>query len=414
MSNSMAIAAVTTTLQSILFLGVRDELGSGRITTLPLDKARSKEEGNQVNLYLYHTAINMGWKNIPKPARPKGTMEKPPLGLDLFYLVTVYGEKDSEAKSHRLLGRVMSILHDHSTLKAAEIEAATATELPESDLHKQTEQILITSQSLTHEEMSQVWRGFQAQYRASLAYQVSVVLIDSKLPIDLALPVLPRLPDGRGAIAQIFTGEAKLEEVLLPNRQRSAQWGDVLILQGTNLTHPEMQVHLTHSQLSEPRVLLPLPGRTESELQVQLPNLMAMPEAAREWRVGFYTLSLVIPREHGRWSSEAWPLAIAPQILSVDPLMVSAGAVTLTLTCTPPVLADQVVSLLLGDRGIPVTEVEALAEENAVTELRVQVRDASPGIYVVRLRVDGVDSIPVDFMARPPQFAANQTVVIVE
>ncbi|WP_299486258.1 DUF4255 domain-containing protein [Acaryochloris sp. IP29b_bin.137] len=411
MSNSMAIAAVTTTLQSVLFLGVRDELGSGRITALPLDKARSKEEGNQVNLYLYHTAINMGWKNLPKPARPKGTTEKPPLGLDLFYLVTVYGEKESEAKSHRLLGRVMSILHDHSTLKAAEIEAATVMELPESDLHKQTEQIVITPQALTHEEMSQVWRGFQAQYRASLAYQVSVVLIDSQRPMDLALPVLPRLPEGRGAIAQVFPGGATLAEVRLPNRQRSAQWGDRLRLRGTNLLDPALQVHLAHAQWSEPKVLEPLPGGTASELQVQLPDLVAMPEEAREWRAGFYTLSLVIPREQGAWSSEAWPLAIAPKLLRVEPLTAEAGVVRLTVTCMPPVQADQGVTLLLGDRGVPVMGIE---EERFGSELQVEVEDIRSGVYVMRLRVDGVDSIPVDFSSSPPQFAENQTLVIAE
>ncbi|WP_017326720.1 DUF4255 domain-containing protein [Synechococcus sp. PCC 7336] len=413
MSNSLALAAVTTTLQNPIFLGIRDELGSGRITALPLDKARSNSEGNQVNLFLYHTAPNVAWGNIPKPVQAKrGTTEKPPLGLDLYFLIAAYGENDSEVKSHRLLGRVMSILHDHPYLDPTEIEAATATELPKSDLHQQVERITITPQSLTFEEMSQVWRVFQAQYRASVAYQVSVVLIDSRLSLDLALPVLPRLPEERGASAQVGIGGPRLQEVSLPNRQRSAQWGNTLTIRGSDLDRPEIAVRLSHPRLSEPIVLTPLPERTESELRVQLPNLVDSPQAAIQWLAGFYTLSLTMPRDRGSWSTDALPLAIAPQVLTVAPLTAPVGSLTLTLTCVPQIQPEREVLLLFGDRGIPVLEIEPAPDGTQPTTLRVQIPDVRPGVYVVRLRVDGVDSIPVDFTARPPEFAANQTVAI--
>lgn len=40
MSNSLAIAAVTTTLRNLISQGVAQELGSGIVTTQPPDKAR--------------------------------------------------------------------------------------------------------------------------------------------------------------------------------------------------------------------------------------------------------------------------------------------------------------------------------------------------------------------------------------
>ena len=122
MSNQFAIAAVTSTLFDLVFLGIRDELGSGNITALPLDKARSGRDGNQVNLFLYHTMPNTAFQNDYRPSRGKHSHTgKPPLALDLFYLITVYGQSDSETKCHRLLGQIMNVLHDHPILHAEEI-----------------------------------------------------------------------------------------------------------------------------------------------------------------------------------------------------------------------------------------------------------------------------------------------------
>ena len=49
-----------------------------------------------------------------------GEPAQPPLALNLFYLLTAYG-RDNDAQrpfSHMLLGRAMSILHDHPVLGA--------------------------------------------------------------------------------------------------------------------------------------------------------------------------------------------------------------------------------------------------------------------------------------------------------
>lgn len=412
MSNSMAIAAVTTTLESLIFLGIREELGSGRITSLPLDKARGNQEGNQVNIFMYHTAPDLAWQNMPRAAHNRrAATDKPPLGLDLFYMITAYGEKDSEVKSHRLLGRVMSILHDRSKLNAAEIEAATAVELPESDLHEQVEQLTIKPQHLTFEEISQVWRVFQAQYRASVAFEVSVVLLDSQLPLNFALPVLPQLPNGRGGvIAQVNPGGPQLQSILLPNRQRAVQWGDVVTLRGTGLDEEGIRVQLVHPRLSEPIILEPLIERSEKELRVRVPTPEEEPEVVSRWRAGFYRLSLVM--EQGQWSSESLPLALAPKLLSVDLLTEPRGEMTLTLACTPQISEGQEVLILMGDRGMPVKEIPAATDVCSPTILRAQIPESPPGIAVVRVRIDGVDSIPVNFSARPPEFSANQTVEI--
>ena len=97
-----------------------------RVTTRPLDKARDNS-GNQVNLFLFQMLPNPAWRNtdLRRPTAGAGPGSSP-LALNLHYVVSAYGRNDDEAEptSHRLLGRVMQILHEHPVLTAAEIRDA--------------------------------------------------------------------------------------------------------------------------------------------------------------------------------------------------------------------------------------------------------------------------------------------------
>ena len=68
------------------------------------------------------------------------------------------------------------------------------------ELADQIEQIKITPQSLSTEEMSRLWTALQAHYRPSAVYQASVVLIESTRSRKSALPVpWPTSRRSRGA-----------------------------------------------------------------------------------------------------------------------------------------------------------------------------------------------------------------------
>jgi hypothetical protein len=184
MSNSLAIAAVTAALRNLLDRGLNAELPGTRVTTRPPDKARDAAAGNQVNLFLYQTLPNAAWRNIELP--PPGGVPAggpPPLALNLYYLLSAYGQGDDDSGpySHRLLGEAMRLLHEHSVLDPAALRHA----LPGSDLHEQAERVRVTLQPLSLEEMNRLWGLFQTQYRISVAYEVSVVLIASaRRPAD--------------------------------------------------------------------------------------------------------------------------------------------------------------------------------------------------------------------------------------
>ncbi len=75
------------------------------ITIKAPDKLRPNS-GTQINLFLYHALPGAAWRNreIPNQLRP-GETGSPPLALNLYYMLTVFGGDDDETKSHRLLGR---------------------------------------------------------------------------------------------------------------------------------------------------------------------------------------------------------------------------------------------------------------------------------------------------------------------
>jgi len=196
MSNSLAIATATAALSNLL-TQVRTQLpddpdnllSDTDITRSRLDKARTDEARNQLNLFLYQLVPNAALRNLDTRAIAKpGDTSPPPLALNLHYLLTAYGRTDDELVSHRLLGCAMAVLHRNPVLSTEQLRTA----LPGNTLYQQIERIRISPLQLSPEEMSRLWTIFHAKYQLSMAYQVSVVIIDSGLPVSTA-PLGPRV-----------------------------------------------------------------------------------------------------------------------------------------------------------------------------------------------------------------------------
>jgi hypothetical protein len=408
MSNRLAIAAVTLTLRNLIQGEIQQILGGARVTTVPLDRARDgNNETDQINLFLYQLTPNPSLRNRGaqgRPSRPGEEMWLSPLALNLHYLVTAYGADNNTANDHRLLGAAMKALHDHPLLGAEEIRAA----LPESDLHNQIERLRITLESPSTEEMSKLWSTFQSQYRISAAYQAAVVLIDSTRDAKSALPVLRRGRDDRGfpAVAAPFQF---LSEVKPPHPFPSARLGDELTISGSQLGSANVVVRLSNRRLERPIDLAPLPERTASAIAVRLGNGPADPAAAALFAPGLYTAALVVtPDNLPSWTTNEVPFGLAPRI-TVQPTTATEGDV-LTVTPVPHLRESQRehALLLLGDHQIP-PRPAAVAPD-----LEFVLPALAPGAYVVRLRVDGIDSLPFDQAGTPAllDFDPAQTVAI--
>jgi hypothetical protein len=416
MSNALAIAAVTMTLRAMLDTALALAFGGVEVSTLPPDKARTGV-GDQINLFLYNTAIDAALRNAPPRTTRPGESGEPALALRLQYLVTAYGQNDNDSFGHRLLGEVMRVLHDHPLLSRDEIHDATSG--LDSDLHTQVERIRITPLSLNLEEMSKLWMTFQTQFRISAAYEVSVVLIDSARPLVAALPVLGRgTTDDAGVASAANVGSPfpSLSSVESPDPAALLP-GETLVLRGANLSGTNVSVRIRHQLMDADRVLAPLAGATANVVRVVVPDEPANLPA------GFYTVAVEVETEEPAHpgvtftrTTNRLAFARAPRITSAMPASearAADGHVSMSLTCSPRVQPGQRASLLLGGREIH-AEPFNVATDTLDFEFDNPTPAESPAAVesFARLRVDGVDSLLTDRTVTPPVFRNDQKVTI--
>lgn len=419
MSDALAISAVTAMLHRLLTLGLQldDAIAGTMITTQPVDKARDTMIANQVNLYLYHTAVNPTWRNLDIPWRTRsGETARPPLAINLYYLLTAFygdGEDNIDTTtdatrllgSHRLLGRAMSVLHDYAILDAEAIQAI----LPSADQlehpYDQVEHVRITPQTLTLDEMSKLWSSFQSQYRLSVAYEVSVVLIESSHNPKTPLPVLRRGPDDQGVQSQpnLIPPYPTLTEIELPERQPTILPGQRLSLHGHHLTGDNITLRFNHAYLDDPLMLVPDGAMTDTEIGVTIPDIPDI------WPAGVYTVAAIVDvaDDQERMTNEL-PFAVSPRMIgtavapSADPCDFNVQ-----ITCRPDALPEQHISILIGDHAFA-----ANPHPTQTSTLTVCIADVPSDSYFVRLRVDGVDSLLIDYTVTPPVFDDSQRITI--
>lgn len=433
MSNALAIAAVTAVLRDLLDNAVIDNSVSNavgdrvKVTSLPPDLIVQKGSNAkpQLNIFLYHVTPNQGWRNASLPSRDdRGSrLTNQPLALDLYYILTAYEKQDFG--SEILLGYAMQTLHEMPVLSRDVIRRSleptspvdddllpAAGDLSASDLAEQVELIKITPHQISIEETSKLWSAFQTNYRQSVAYHVSVVLIESKYQTKSPLPVLTRNIISQPSLLPPFPA---LEEVIMPKRH-AVRMGEVLTFKGHHLGDDEVLVRLTHVRSSRTLGLLDTSEAAPAGFQFQIPPDPApgpvppdSPLNPDNWEIGLYSIAAVIQRagQPDRATNEL-SVFLAPLIKSIDPPDVTDGVVTLTIECSPKVWKSQKVTLVIDDHEI---NVESITLEKTDT-LTFRSANLTSGKQWVRLRVDGVESILIDRSGSLPAYDPTQQVII--
>lgn len=446
MTNMLAIAAVTQLLKDLLNEtlingDVSQVLGADfSVTALPPDRiiAQNGEQATRLNVFLYRVSHNAALRNADLPSRDgQGRItRRPRLALDLHYLLTA--ASDQELHSEILLGYAMQLFHETAILGRERIrtalELAVIDEilppqfdtLRASEIADQIELLKITPRTLSMDDMSKLWTAFQASYRTTVAYDVSLVLIERDLPLRPSLPVLSRgglrdpasgrdpgvllRPDLLGTVPTITAalpgdghpvmrlgGTVRIDGMALDGAGPGAEIAVRFAEPGTGVV-----LELApRAPVAPTRLVIDLPG-TEA-LAATNPALGTAIDPA-SWRIGPYAVTVRIRQADGREQvSNGLPLALAPA--GTPSAAAAALDVAISMTCAPPIRPGQAVALLAGQ------QMRVLASPEVATgSVSADFAGLVSGAAVpVRLRVDGIDSPVIDLAATPPAF---QTVTV--
>jgi hypothetical protein len=137
----------------------------------------------------------------------------------------------------------------------------------------------------------------------------------------------------------------------------------------------------------------------------------AAPPAGPAFPAGILAVTAQVTGDNGAvLDSNSVPLAAVPVLASSAPLTakLSGGSATVTMPCSPPVQALQTTALVVGDTIV--AGPTGAAGSAPSSSLSFTLTGFPAGTYVVRLRVDGQDSLPV--VPGQTSFDPNQSLVL--
>ncbi len=435
MSSFQAIGGVSSTLQALL--RDRMELPSPMLRTdlqvtvgMPLpDQIPPAAESAQVNLFLYRATENPALKNqmIPGQGHPS-EYGNPPLSLVLHYLLTAYGATEdntalNDTRTHFLLGSAMRVLHDCPIITGQLTTIhGPVTQILHASLRDEFEQVKITFDPVSLEDLSKVWTALSRPYRLSVAYTVSVVQIESRRLKRLPAPVLTRrlhmAISKRPTITNVYRQPALPGE---PIGDIRAHVGEFLTIEGKNFRAVQTWVKLGDLEpigvtpISDTEIRIAIPD-TDYPIDQDHPAIRPIP-VADQLRPGAQAVEVqtllqtevvaggldhgAVVNDRNRQTSNQSVFLLAPQVTGVSPPSVVAAAVAgaiLTATGNRLFRSGAKTVVLVGDVSIPLEEPgpggpqSDISIEVMLTALGLTNPPTPAGIYPVRIMVNGVES----------------------
>ncbi len=400
MSNTLAIAAVTSTLRHILERALTARhpgpVGGASVRTLRLDQLSHGELAGSpgLNLMLYQTTPNHAGNLTDLSTRDASgaLLKRPNAAIDLHYLVTAFGDEAS-LEGQRLMARALVALAATPVLTRDTIAAARAAHSPlpdleflaDADLDAQVELVKLSPLPLTLEDHTRIWGLFQdAPFQLSAAYRATVVLLEADVATRRPLPVRTRVLGVQAGMGPVLTA---IEAV---DPGEAVTVGSGIALRGSGLLRGSADTTLVRIGRA---ALTPDPGSTPEGLLVTLDDGVA---------AGIHGVRV----EHVRPSpgpggpperivgvSAAQPLTVYPTVAVED---VTADDVVLRLH--PPLTPAQRALVRLDPTagGPPLSlGVDPVPADGAPRPTLTLDRSGLPdGDYLVRVEVDGIASIP--------------------
>jgi hypothetical protein len=393
MSNYLAIATVTAALSNLLADAVPDDISGVQISTRRPDDGATDTTA-RINVFLYQVVPNVGLRNAALPARrADGSLsQRPQVALDLYYLLSFYGD-ESKQEPQRLLGSAVSALDREPTLTRERIRETISTAqgadpshyLTQSDLAEQLQRVTISFQAINLEELSKLWSllVYQAPYALSVTYLASAVLIEGAGTPRPALPIHERklfgMPFKQPVIESISPSLISAEsEITIKGHKLSAD-----------------RVRVIFAAFSDPVTPTEV---SDKSIKVKLPN--GLRAGVNSVQV-VHELDLGTPSEpHGGFESNVAAFVLRPTITAA-----TATSSQVNISFNPKVGKRQRAVLLLNELNPPQSRSARAYSFNAprnngITSDAVEETDTIEfaishvvaGDYLVRVQVDGAES----------------------
>jgi Pvc16 N-terminal domain len=130
-----------------------------------------------ISLYLYRVTFNTTRRNMPPRRDPiTGNRRRPPVPLDLHFLLTAWAP--DAGQQQRLLGWAVRTLEDTPILPAGFLNRFAPGG---QDVFEPSETVELVGETLTLQDLENIWEVAKARQQPSLGYVARQVAIDSTL-----------------------------------------------------------------------------------------------------------------------------------------------------------------------------------------------------------------------------------------
>ena len=382
MSNYLAIATVTASLQQVLMTPVSNAVSGAKVGFSRPDATSSTTP--LVNIFLYQITPNAAFRNADLPMRRSdGSLaQRPTAAFDLHYIFSFHGD-DTKLEPQRLLGAVATALHAQPLLSTDNIKnAATAFGfLAGSALDSQVERVRFTPTGLSLEEFSKLWSVFfQVEYSLSAAYQASLVLMESDDTPMPAPPVLQRnlyvVPFESPYVNQVVSQD--------PTKPIITSTSTILI-KGAHLRSPNCFIRIEDQELAP---------ATSSDTQLGLALIPALHAGVKALQV-IQKLDMGMPAvAHRGFESNVSSFVLCPTVSGATAAAAASGT-DVTVNLVPNIGQGQRIVLLLN--SIAPAPPTAYASTGVVStadspSIVINIANVPTGTYLVRVQVDGAES----------------------
>lgn len=142
-----------------------------------------------ISLYLYRIGLNAARRNLPVRTGLDGRRYRPPLPVDLHYLLTAWGK--SPERQLRLLGWAMRLIEDTPLLSSGLLNDIG----PEPEIFLPNETVELVLDPLSLQDMYSIWSIMKVSPQPTASYIARAVALDSMITLTEAAPVQTRAFD---------------------------------------------------------------------------------------------------------------------------------------------------------------------------------------------------------------------------